>query len=215
MTLRHDTRILATRLPLVAVACLTAALALGGCDDGDASAAAGDPPTTAASSSSPSATPTPTPTPSETAGDSATPTPAPTPTTSPSEKPRMIAYAGGESAGATVHGTADEGKLTGAPQAFQDFIGRTAQALDSSDCDAATGVTVEFVRTDGYAVGGVNECGGYAALWAVVDGHWKEIQGTQDSWDCKVLHRYRVPSEIVGDSCYDYDAQQEHHYHQA
>lgn len=128
----------------------------------------------------------------------------------------MIAYAGGESPGVEVRGTADEHKLRGAPKAFQDFIGRTAQRLsDKGDCDGAVGIMVQFVRTDGYAVGGVNDCGGYAALWAVVDGRWQEIAGTQDAWECRVLHRYRVPDEIAGTTCYDYDAGKEHDYRQA
>jgi hypothetical protein len=69
-----------------------------------------------------------------------------------------------------------------APASFQRFIGRTAQRItDRSTCTGGyVGVTVETLRTDGFASGGVNDCGGYAALWAVVDGRWKEIQSTQE-----------------------------------
>ena len=76
-------------------------------------------------------------------------------------------------------------------------------------------MTVETLRTDGYAVGGVNDCGGYAAMWAVVDGQWKEIQGTQDTWECRVLKRYQVPSGVAGDSCYNYKTGKAHHYSQS
>ncbi|MBB6626834.1 hypothetical protein H5V45_05820 [Nocardioides sp. KIGAM211] len=169
----------------------------------------------ATSSTSPSPSPSPSAATSE-ASPSASAPPAPTPTAAPAEKPRLISYAGGESPGVTVHTRAQARRLTGAPAAFKRFVGDTAEKItDSESCDAAAkGITVDAVRTDGYAVGGVNECGGYAALWAVVDGSWKEIAGTQDSWECKVLKQYTVPSDIAGDTCYDYDANEEHEYHQ-
>lgn len=110
----------------------------------------------------------------------------------------------------------DLDKLDGAPEPFRVFIGqRVAELQASATCDRSqVGVTVEFLRTDGYAVGGVDDCGGYAALWAVVDGAWAEVEGTQDSWSCEVLARYRFPSELVGDTCYDYTAQEELPYSQ-
>ncbi|HEU5035875.1 MAG TPA: hypothetical protein VFT70_02640 [Nocardioides sp.] len=211
-------------------------VALAGCDDADTVRSVDAPSSEVASptltptptpTSPPSSTPspieseasTPAPTPTESQASTSTPTSAPASAapSSPPQEPELIPYAGGESAGVQVHGMADARKLRGSPKAFQDFIGRTAQRIsDESSCDAAAvGVTVEFVRTDGYAVGGVNDCGGYAALWAVVDGAWKEIQGTQDSWKCQVLRRYRVPSDIAGETCYDYRTQEEHSYHQA
>jgi hypothetical protein len=129
-------------------------------------------------------------------------------------EPRLIAYAGADSPGVEVQATVDAANLRGAPKAFKRFIGRTAQQVaDASSCsDGYVGVTVATLRTDGYAVGGVNDCGGYAALWATVDGRWKEIAGTQEAWDCAVLERYAVPSDVVGTTCYDYDAQQERAY---
>jgi hypothetical protein len=113
-----------------------------------------------------------------------------------------------------VQSSRDAENLRGAPEAFRRFIGRTAQQVaDASDCsDGYVGVTVQTLRTDGYAVGGVNDCGGYAALWAAVDGRWREIAGTQEAWDCAVLERYAVPSDLAGTTCYDYDAQQERPY---
>lgn len=157
--------------------------------------------------------------PSDRGAPSAT-TPVPPEPTASAPAPQLIAYAGGEAAGVRIQNRSDADALRGAPVEFRGFIGRTAQALvDEAACDEAyVGVTVDAVRTDGYAVGGVDECGGYAALWALVDGSWQEIAGTQDSWDCAVLKRYRVPSDLLlGDqTCFDYDGDHaEHDYHQA
>ena len=131
-------------------------------------------------------------------------------------KPTLIVYAGGESPGVEVQSRADAKDLRGAPKAFKRFIGNKAQRVaDHSTCEGGyVGVTVARVRTDGFAVGGVNDCGGYAALWAIVDGHWKQIDGTQEIWGCGVLVRHSVPSSIAGNKCYDYEAQKMRHYHQ-
>jgi hypothetical protein len=112
---------------------------------------------------------------------------------------------------------ADVSKLDGAPEAFRIYVAdRVAELAAAATCDPSrVGVTVEFLRTDGYAVGGVDDCGGYAALWAVVDGAWTEVAATQDSWSCEVLARYDFPSDLVGDTCYDYTAQRERPYDQA
>ncbi|MGN6577747.1 MAG: hypothetical protein ACTHKG_18905 [Nocardioides sp.] len=211
--------------PALAAAAL---LALTGCGARDAGAVSqGELSTSSAASSSPSETATaadPTETseatPTESTSGEADPelseSPEPTESTQ-AAAPRLLAYAGGESPGAEIRSQADADKLAGAPEGFKQFIGRTAERLaDGSTCeDGYVGVTVEFLRTDGYAVGGVNECGGYRALWAVVDGSWKEIAGSQEMWDCAVLQRYTVPSEIAGSRCYDYDAQKERDYEQA
>jgi hypothetical protein len=194
MNLRHRGTSLPVRLSL----CAAAVLALGACGDKGAAPAADH-------------DPTPSPAPS-----------APTPTSSAApasdeEPARVIAYAGGESPGIEVHERADARLLHGAPASFRRFIGRTAQRLhDESTCTGGdVGVTVATLRTDGYAVGGVDDCGGYRALWATVDGRWQEVAGTQELWDCAVLERYEVPSDVVETRCYDYDAQEERAYHQA
>jgi hypothetical protein len=107
--------------------------------------------------------------------------------------------------GIQVESLGDKSKLEGAPEDFADFIGETAQVLaEESTCKGGyVGVTVAVVRTDGFARGGVNDCGGYAALWARVDGAWTEIDGTQEMWDCRVLEKYDVPSDIAGTACWD------------
>ncbi|RKS74116.1 hypothetical protein CLV35_2617 [Motilibacter peucedani] len=119
--------------------------------------------------------------------------------------------------GVEIDDPADVSELRGAPESFKRFVARTVEQLQAEEkCPgAAVGVTVQTLRTDGFAIGGVNACGGYEALWAQVDGTWKEVYGTQDSLDCAVLRRYRVPSDVAGDTCYDYKGKKEHSYHQA
>lgn len=210
MSIRHRRTSLPARLSL----CAAALLVLSACGDGGGDSAANDG-TTASSSPTVSPSPTPTDTPSSEPSDSPSTT-APTPASPTAQKALLINYAGGESPGVVVHDRAGAKDLRGAPASFKQFIGTTAQKIaDTSKCDAgAVGVTVQTLRTDGFAVGGVNDCGGYAAMWAEVDGHWQEIQGTQDSWECAVLEKYAVPSDVAGTTCYDYDAQKEHKYHQ-
>lgn len=130
---------------------------------------------------------------------------------------RVIVYSNAQSPGVEVTRASQARRLHGAPASFKRFIGRTAQRItDASTCEGGyVGVTVFRLRTDGFAAGGVNDCGGYAALWAVVDGRWKQIEGTQEIWACAPLRRHRVPSSIAGHTCYDYRHQVQRRYHQA
>ncbi|WP_156391068.1 MULTISPECIES: hypothetical protein [unclassified Nocardioides] len=130
---------------------------------------------------------------------------------------RVIVYSNAHSPGVEVTRASQARRLHGAPASFKRFIGRTAQRIsDASTCEGGyVGVTVFRLRTDGFAAGGVNDCGGYAALWAVVDGRWKQIEGTQEIWACAPLRRHRVPSSIAGHTCYDYRHQVQRRYHQA
>ena len=220
-------------------------LALGACSD-DPAESAGQPdggtrpgyPATGAGSDSPATldpadpspgAPTSAPSsPSEVESSSAAPSGPSEPTSSatsepdpePDPKPELITYAGGEAQPPLIEGRADARRLTGAPKDFQDFVGRAAEEVsEQADCDgAAVGITVDALRTDGYAVGGVNACGGYAAMWARTDDGWLEIQATQDTWDCAVLKEYRVPSDLLlgSQTCFDYDGdKKEHAYRQA
>lgn len=165
------------------------------------------------------ATPSPEPAePSEPTGPSE-PTEPTDPPPSPPVEPELITYAGGEAAGITVHSRDDVQQLRGAPRSFKRFVADTAATIVAgASCEGDfVGVTVDAVRTDGFASGGVNECGGYAALWAQVDGRWQEIQGTQDSWDCAVLEQYAFPSELLlgNDTCFDAGDQHGHTYEHA
>lgn len=220
---------------------VVALLALGACGNDSAPSSAADqdqgtrpgyatltgtdPDTDAATSPSadastdPAPTATPTRTPSEQRSDEPDPDAA-TDDASDGPAPELITYAGGEAQPPTIEDVAQARKvLVGAPRDFQDFIGEQAEKFNATaDCDgAAVGVSVDVVRTDGFAAGGVNECGGYAAMWAKVDGSWEEIEATQDAWDCGPLWKYDVPSAILlgKQVCYDYDGDgKEHTYRQ-
>lgn len=178
--------------------CAVTLLVLGGCasqgtDDASDTAAA---PSTAASTRTTS---------------SAEPDQAPS-----SDQAQLISYEDGESGAAEVRTTADADDLSGAPDSFKTFIGRTAERLTGGECEAGdVGVIVRRLRTDGFAVGAVNDCGGHVALWAIVDGDWREIDATQDLWNCAALAEHRVPSDIAGDTCYDRNAQAQIPYQQA
>ena len=199
-------RTLTTRLALCAVATLT----LGACAGGGGTSVAGDAPARAGASRTPS--PSAHSTPPPTAPTAPT---APTPSSRPAK--RYLQYAGGESPGVIVEKRSDARLLRGAPAGLKRFVADTVERLSASaDCEAPVSVSVAAVRTDGFAVGGVGACGSYAALWAVVDGAWQEIEGTQDAWGCRVLRRYQVPSQLVGRTCVDYAGDhQEHRYRQA
>ena len=180
--------------------CAATLLVLGGCSSQGADNASD----TAAAPRTPTSTPT---------------TSSPDPTQDPaSAPPKLISYAGDGSVRAEVRTTTDANNLAGAPDSFKKFIGRTAERLTrDATCEGGdVRVTVKTLRTDGYAEGAVNECGGgYVALWAIVDGEWQEIESTLDLWDCAVLAEYRVPSDIAGDTCYDRDVEAQISYQQA
>lgn len=219
---------LTTRTARLAVA-VVALLALGACGgdpapepavQSDTGSRPGSVPLGDDSTDSPTVPPAEDPTTDETsAPETASPT-EPEPDPEPDPVPELIVYAGGEAVPPLIEDRAGAKQLTGAPEDFQDFVGRAAEEVsEQADCDgAAVGITVDVIRTDGFAAGGVNECGGYAAMWAKVDGAWQEIQGTQDTWDCAVLKQYRVPSDILlgSQTCFDYEGdKKEHAYHQA
>jgi hypothetical protein len=121
------------------------------------------------------------------------------------------------------HGTASKARLPlradrlpGAPPDFRAFVKAQLRALwvdlgGSPGCKSSPLITVYAVRTDGFARGGVNtlprqHCrdagGGYAAIWAVRKGAWKEVIGTQEVVACARLERFDIPSEIGVHECY-------------
>lgn len=189
-------------------ACAIALVTLAGCGDTGSSGAT-DTPTTSSTLSSPGGS-------TPEASGATEPTGLPTGSAS-AERPRLIDYAGSGSIGVEVRDRADADELEGAPEEFKQFVASTAEGLvEKADCDAASvGVSVKTLRTDGFALGVVNDCGAYIALWAVVDGAWKEIQGTQDFWRCQILERHRVPSDVAGADCYDAETKEIRDYSQA
>jgi hypothetical protein len=112
--------------------------------------------------------------------------------------------------------------LHGTGPAFRRFAAREGARVRRADagCQGDSGLYVEAF-TRGYAYGGVGACGGYVALWTNrlrgggTGGHWREVYGTQDSFYCPVLKRYKVPSALVGTSCWSPRRREVIAYHQA
>lgn len=136
-------------------------------------------------------TPTPVPTPDQTPDQ--TPTASPTATAAPEH---VTTY---PDPGIAVVSASDADKLTGTSASFKAFIADQARAAAESCPEAAHVITVQKYSSAGYAVGGVNSCGGYVALWRLYDGAWGEGLATQDAWDCDSLAFLRVPRSFVGD----------------
>lgn len=140
-----------------------------------------------------------------------TPSPTPTPSTTPTvtTTPTDITYPGN---GIEVVTAADAAKLTGTSQEFRDFIATQAEkaATEGTSCPSAFhAVTVKKYSAAGYALGAVNACGGYIALWVLGDPsqnsaapQWEEGMGSQDEWDCDTLGYLGVPTSFAGD-CID------------
>ena len=91
--------------------------------------------------------------------------------------------------GVRVETAADVDKLAPAPQAFRDFIAAEVARTDPQ-CDLPRIIHVEAVDMRGLAVGAVNECGGYIAVWGRDKTGWRELFGTQAPGPC--------PSDLAG-----------------
>jgi hypothetical protein len=162
-------------------------------------------------SSKPPITHTPSPSPSGPIQPSPTepaqPSPSEPTVTAPSGED--ITYPGN---GIEIQTVSDTEKLTGTTAEFRDFIAHQLQkaaAAGASCPGAAHSVTVQKYSPAGYAIGGVNSCGGYAALWVLgtpdedpADAQWQEGMGTQDAWDCDTLSYLGVPTSFAG-QCFD------------
>jgi hypothetical protein len=107
-------------------------------------------------------------------------------------------------------------RLPGAPKEFRAFVKAQLHELwdelgHTAGCKSSPLITVKAVRTDGFGFGYVNtlprqHCetgGGYAAIWAVRHGAWKEVIGTQEVIACRRLERFGIPSEIGVHECYE------------
>lgn len=102
---------------------------------------------------------------------------------------------------------ADPAALAGLEATSADFrafiAGTLTQLQGSNDCAANPAIYVEVYDPRGYARGGVSVCGGFEAYWAVVDGAWKEVVGTQSDPPCQPLEALRFPLAVVGPTCDD------------
>jgi hypothetical protein len=107
-------------------------------------------------------------------------------------------------------------RLPGAPAAFRAFVKAQLHELwdelgHTAGCKSSPLITVNAIRTDGFALGAVNtlprrHCetgGGYVAFWAVRHGEWKQVIGTQEVVACARLERFDIPSEIGVHECYE------------
>src|SRR4051794_31056455 len=138
-------------------------------------------------------------------------------TRSPADRDGTLIKYHGTEARATLPLRAD--RLPGAPRPFRKLVkGQLHQLWDelghTAGCKSSPLITVDALRTDGFAMGGVNtiprrHCpdagGGYAAIWAVRHGSWKEVIGTQEVVSCRRLERFDIPSEIGVHECYEGD----------
>ena len=105
--------------------------------------------------------------------------------------------------GIYVQKAADTALLKGTSVDFRNFIGSTAAALDPKHLckNGAVGITVDGYATDTYAIGAVNDCGGYVAIWGNLGYGWQELIGSQAEFICQQLHDDGVPVGLVpGDS---------------
>lgn len=128
---------------------------------------------------------------------------APAPASASGAAPRLLVYGPGtpsHDTGVTItRALGAFHRLPGAPLDFQRFVARQVRRLHTGACPSESiGVTVNRVRTDGFARGAVSACGGYVALWKRVGGRWTEVVGTQDVWTCRELRRNAVPASVVG-----------------
>ena len=126
-----------------------------------------------------------------------------------------------------THAQADR-YLGKTPERFRDFVVRRTKVVQrqeeaaggSPSCVRRSGVAITKYHTSGYATGDEGGCGGAATLYTDYahgdrhGGHWRMVKATQDSWYCPVLKRYRVPSALVGTSCYSPARHEEIAYHQ-
>jgi len=151
---------------------------------------------------------------SSTTSAGSTPSPSASSDASPSASAPSVQIldfrSGADGEGIFIEQPSQVSQLEGTTAAFQAFIADGVQKLlDDGQCpDAAKGYGVDKYATNGYAIGGVNECGGYAAIWGVRNGQWQELMGTQDAYDCSELHRARVPVGLLADGkCYDASTQ--------
>jgi hypothetical protein len=108
--------------------------------------------------------------------------------------------------------------IPGAPHSFRTFVRH--ELVDfwkelglSPDCKDSPQISVRALRTDGFALGSVGSypqsgCpggGGYVAFWAIRNGEWKQVIGTQDVPTCSRLEQLGFPSELGVHDCFDGD----------
>jgi hypothetical protein len=178
-----------------ALGLLCVAVMAAGCTSVDTIEDAGEPPAQA----------------SPTQASTATPSPSTSPSATPSVSlptPKVVTYETDDESGVTVAEPGQKTKIGDASASFSTFLDRQlARAIKNRDsiCPEPPQIYVNKVAPDGWASGGyfVPQCGGYAALWAISDGAWREVWTGQELVDCLTLERYQFPAEIAGTTCMD------------
>lgn len=125
--------------------------------------------------------------------------------------PTLVRYPGD---GASVTVTNVQTALKQTSPAFRAFITARLHQLWVSGgsipgCQGSALISVTAYRVDGFASAsdegmfGNGTCarGGNGALYARVDGSWREIAITQSGYSCSDLVRFHVPASVAGSSC--------------
>jgi hypothetical protein len=136
--------------------------------------------------------------------------PARTPTAETSRTPRPPNLVDYGKEGIELRSGRDVHKLKGAPDDFKQYMAGLADATGfdaDPDDECVPRVYVDKIEPRGYASGAEISCGGAAIIWARRDGIWREIWSGQITPDCPTMKKYSVPTSIVGDRCYDVEAQ--------
>ncbi|GAB3663251.1 hypothetical protein GCM10027596_26150 [Nocardioides korecus] len=113
---------------------------------------------------------------------------------------RLLTYRGSDGTGVYLTSTTQvDRRLPGSPADFRRFVKRRVTYLRGLDecAGSARGLTVWRVRTDGFASGAENACGGALLIWKRVSGRWRMVTGTQSGWPCGDLRRWSVPSSMI------------------
>lgn len=93
--------------------------------------------------------------------------------------------------------------LGAAPADFKAFIVHRLAELNAQNPHCPQNINVT-TYSHGWASGGEGGCGGNAAIWGRVHGHWKVVSGSQDVTACSQLHRLGVPADpLIAKTCFD------------
>jgi hypothetical protein len=87
--------------------------------------------------------------------------------------------------------------LKGTDKSFQDFIAGLV-GHRRADCPYVSRVNVNFYRSDGWAFGGLGDCGGDDYLWVRTPDGWRAIWEGQERI-CPDFVRLNAPTELYGD----------------
>lgn len=114
--------------------------------------------------------------------------------------------------------------MRGAPRALKGVVVKRAQKLiATSDCEdpSSVGVSMYTYTTSGYADGNEYYCGGDHIFLTDYGrgrrhgGRWRIVLATQTLLTCQFDRKYKMPSSLVGNTCWDTTSGTSQPYHQA